>query len=95
MILKKARDKKMVAMSLALMFHFETNKAKDELCKIVHNLQLDSIINPIEAENYIKMINSEDDENFILAKELIQIKYPQTQLKKPNQYGIDIYSRST
>jgi hypothetical protein len=83
-----------VAMGMALMFG-ETNKAKDELRKVVHNLQVDNIINPIEADNYNKMINSEDDENFILAKELIQIKYPQIQLKKPTQNGINIYSRSS
>jgi hypothetical protein len=82
-----------VAMGMALMFG-ETNKAKGELRKVVHNLQIDNIINPIEAENYMKMIDSEDDENFILAKELIEIKHPQ-QLKKPTQNGINIYSGSS
>ena len=84
----------MVAMNMALMFG-EINKAKEELRSVVYNLQVDKIINPIEADNYNKMIDSEDDENFILAKELIQIKYPQIQLKKSTQNGINIYSGSS
>lgn len=84
----------MVAMNMALMFG-EINKAKEELRNVVYNLQVDKIINPIEADNYNKMIDSEDDENFILAKELIQIKYPQIQLKKSTQNGINIYSGSS
>jgi hypothetical protein len=77
----------LVGMGMALMFG-ETNKAKDELRKVVHNLQIDNIINPIEAENYMKMIDSEDDENFILANILNNSK---NQLKMAITFTADTH----